>query len=228
MPEAPRLSVVMPVLDAEELVGPAIDALEEDEFACEIVVSDGGSADRSRERAAARGARVVSGPRGRGTQMRTGRAATNAPWLLFLHVDTRPAPGWQAAARRFVDRPGSGGRAAAFRLRFDDDAPQARRVERLAAWRGRVLGLPYGDQGLLISAEFYDRIGGFRPLPLFEDVDLARRIGRGRIEILDAAAVTSAERYRHGGWWLRPARNLLCLALYLAGVPPRLVERIYR
>ena len=60
-----------------------------------------------------------------------------------------------------------------------------------------------------------------------EDVDLVRRIGKERLELLEASAVTSAERYRRGGWLLRPARNLSCLALYFLGLPPRLIERLY-
>ena len=125
------------------------------------------------------------------------------------------------------ERPGSKERAAAFRLALDDSDPRARRVERLANWRGRALGLPYGDQGLLIAKGFYQALGGHRPLPLMEDVALARRIGRRRIAILDAEAVTSAARYRQGGWWLRPLRNLALLGLYFLGVPPRLLLRLY-
>ncbi len=225
-----HISVVIPALNAEDLVADAIDAVSgDDEFlSCEIILSDGGSTDRSRERAAARGARVVTGPRGRGNQLRAGGGAACCPWLLFLHVDTRLGPGWRSAVRDFTARPENAGRAAVFRLRFDDGARQARRVEKLAAWRTGVFGLPYGDQALLVSRRFYDRIGGFRPLPLFEDVELVRRIGKQRIEVLDAVAITSADRYRRDGWWLRPVRNLFCLALYFAGVPPRLVERIYR
>ena len=225
-----RISVVIPNLNSEDLVEGAIDAVSgDDEFlSCEVILSDGGSTDRSRELAAARGARVVTGPRGRGNQLRTGGSAACCPWLLFLHVDTRLGPGWQPAVRDFTARPQNAERAAVFRLRFDDGGRQARRVERLAAWRTRIFGLPYGDQGLLISRRFYDRIGGFQPLPLFEDVELVRRIGKKRIEVLNATAITAADRYRRDGWWLRPIRNLFCLALYFAGVPPRLVERIYR
>jgi hypothetical protein len=148
-------------------------------------------------------------------------------WLLFLHADTRLAPGWIAAARAFTAQPGSEQRAAAFRLALDDSDPRARRIERLANWRGRALGLPYGDQGLLISRDFYQALGGYRPLPLMEDVDLVRRIGRRRIVILDAAAVTSAARYRKDGWWLRPLRNLALLGLYFIGVPTRVLHRLY-
>ena len=118
-------------------------------------------------------------------------------------------------------------RAGYFRLRFDSADPRARRIERLASWRCRTFGLPYGDQGLLIGRAFYADVGGFRDLPLMEDVDLARRIGRRRLVALDAEAVTSAERYERDGWLARPMRNLGCLALYFAGLSPTVIRRLY-
>ncbi len=101
-------------------------------------------------------------------------------------------------------------------------------MERLVNWRSRALGLPYGDQGLLIARSFYESLGGFRPIPLMEDVDIVRRIGKKNLAVLEVAAVTSADRYRRGGWWARPALNILCLSLYFIGVPPRTLEKIYR
>ncbi|MEC7942630.1 MAG: glycosyl transferase family 2, partial [Pseudomonadota bacterium] len=96
-----------------------------------------------------------------------------------------------------------------------------------AAWRSRVLGLPYGDQGLLISREFYFSLGGYREMPLMEDVDIVRRIGRKHIIFLDAMAVTSAKRYRQDGWWGRPIRNIFCLTMFLLGASPRILGKIY-
>ena len=118
-------------------------------------------------------------------------------------------------------------KAGYFRLRLASADPRARRLERLVAWRCRTFGLPYGDQGLLIERDFYRRTGGFRALPLMEDVDFARRIGRRNLSALDAEAVTSAERYERDGWLLRPMRNLGCLALYFAGLSPTVIRRLY-
>jgi hypothetical protein len=128
---------------------------------------------------------------------------------------------------RFAADPDNARRAACFRFRLDDESRAARRLERMVAWRTRVLGLPYGDQGLLISRSLYDRTGGYRPLPIMEDVDLVRRIGRRNIATLEVDATTSAERFRRDGYRRRPARNLFCLTLYFAGVPPRLIARLY-
>ena len=118
--------------------------------------------------------------------------------------------------------------AAAFRFALDDIGAQGRALlERLVALRCAALRLPYGDQGLLIPKRLYDEIGGFRPLPLMEDVDLVRRLGRRRIVMLQARAVTSAERFRRDGYVRRSARNLLCLTLYTLRVPTHVISRIY-
>jgi hypothetical protein len=117
--------------------------------------------------------------------------------------------------------------AGYFRFVLDSADRRARRLERIVAWRGRVLGLPYGDQGLLIHRDLLRAVGGMKPMPLMEDVDLVRRLGRRRLRALPADAVTSAERWERDGYLRRSTRNLLCLSLWFAGVPPRLIRRLY-
>jgi hypothetical protein len=115
-----------------------------------------------------------------------------------------------------------------FRLAFDDESPAARRTAALANWRTRRLGLPYGDQGLLISRDLYDAVGGYPEIPLMEDVAMARRLGRRRIRMLAATAVTGGDKYRRDGWWRRSAKNLTLLSLYFLGVSPERLARLYR
>lgn len=221
-----RISVVIPALNAAAGIARAIESAAGDPVA-EIIVSDGGSADETVSIAEAAGARVLAGPKGRGVQLRQGAEAASSDWLLFLHADTVLSRSWRAEAGNFIAIPSNINRAGAFGFRLDSDTPQARRVERLVAWRCGNLGLPYGDQGLLISRQLYDECGGFDAVPLMEDVSLVRRIGRRRLHVFDAAAITSAARYERDGWWRRPARNLTCLGLYMIGVPPRFIARLY-
>jgi rSAM/selenodomain-associated transferase 2 len=216
------LSVVMPALNAAGSLPGTLAAL--DGAPGEIVVVDGGSADATAAVAVAGGARVIAAPRGRGAQIAAGVAAARGPWLLLLHADTRLAADWVAAVRGVMADPA---RAYHFRFALDDESPAARRLERAVAWRCRAFGLPYGDQGLLIHRDLLAAAGGVRPLPLMEDVDLVRRIGRARLAALPVAAVTSAARWRREGYLRRSARNLACLGLWFAGVPPRIIARVY-
>lgn len=214
--------MVIPTLDAADTLGPCLAALGE---ADELVVADGGSTDATLAIAERHGARLVRSPRGRGLQLAAGAGAAKGDWLLFLHADTRLAPGWREAADRHIAR--RPGKAACFRFRLDAGEWQARLVESGVALRVRLLGLPYGDQGLLVSRRLYEEIGGYRPLPLMEDVDLVRRIGGARLERLDVAALTSPVRWRRDGWLRRSGRNLLCLACYRSGMSAERVAQLY-
>ena len=213
------LSVVIPTLNAADHLSHCLVRLS---GVGEIIVVDGGSRDGTIAVAEAAGARVVVAPRSRGLQLKTGSEAARGDWLFFLHADTILAPGWLGAVEAHVGR---SKRPACLRLRLDDPAWQARWIERGVAARVRLLGLPYGDQGLLVRRSHYHKVGGYRPLPLMEDVDLVRRLGR--VAMLRADAITSAERWRRDGWFRRSARNLLCLGLYSAGMSPERVARIY-
>jgi len=217
------LSVIIPTLNAAMTLPSCLDALP---GVAELIVADGGSHDGTQSAARRRGALVVEAPRGRGGQMAAAACRANSRWLLFVHADTILQRGWRKEVDGFMRSPHEPG-AAAFRFALDDTSSEARRLEQMVAWRCRTLALPYGDQGLLISRDLYDEIGGFRALPIMEDVDIMRRIGRDRLTMLETRAVTSATRWRTDGWWRRSARNACCLALYGAGVSPRVIARVY-
>ncbi|HVC54663.1 MAG TPA: TIGR04283 family arsenosugar biosynthesis glycosyltransferase [Stellaceae bacterium] len=221
------LSVVIPTYQAAGELPAALAALGGARLVREIVVADGGSTDDTLALAQAGGARTLTAPRGRGPQLAAGAAAATGDWLLFLHADCRLAPGWDTAVEAFIAAPGAVGRAGYFAFVLDDVSPAARRLERIVAWRCRTLALPYGDQGLLIARALYEAVGGFAALPLMEDVDLVRRLGRRRLATLAAPVYASPRRYREDGYIRRPLRNLCCLALYFAGVAPRHIARLY-
>lgn len=221
-----RISFIIPTLNAADAL-PGVFAALGSASSSEILIVDGGSADDTVAVARSVGARVTTAARGRGSQLAAGAAATRGAWLLFLHADCVLDRGWAKAVSAFIAQPSAESRAGYFDFALDDVAPAARRLEMMVAWRCRLLALPYGDQGLLISRALYDAAGGFSPLPLMEDVDLIRRLGRQRLARIGVRCVASARRYRQGGYWRRPLRNLVCLSLYFAGMPPERIARLY-
>jgi rSAM/selenodomain-associated transferase 2 len=196
----------------------------------EAIIVDGGSSDATLAVAEAAGTRIVQAKRGRGSQLDAGAALARGDWFLFLHADTVLQPGWEDEAQSFTERVDAGRRppaAAAFRFALDDDGLMPRLLEGLVRLRCLALALPYGDQGLLISRRLYAELGGFRPLPLMEDVDLVRRLPRRQRVMLQSRAVTSAQKYRREGYLSRMLRNAACIALYYLRVPTRVLARLH-
>ncbi|MEP1588689.1 MAG: TIGR04283 family arsenosugar biosynthesis glycosyltransferase [Tateyamaria sp.] len=217
------LSVIIPTLNAGDNLQACLTALMEGVetgLITELIVSDGGSLDETLKLANAWGAHIVTGPASRGGQLQRGCAAARGEWFLVLHADTVLSAGWtKTVATHFATQ-----KAGYFRLRFD----RGGRV--VAAWanlRARLFGLPYGDQGLLISRGLYARVGGYAEIPLMEDVAIARAL-KGQLVALDAVAVTSSEKYQKAGWMRRGTRNLWTLARYFAGVEVTTLARQYR
>lgn len=218
-----HIAAVIPTLNARSGLAHAIASIRDG--VRQVVVSDGGSSDGTQALARDLGADVIEGPAGRGGQLKRGATAAHAPWLLFLHADTRLEPGWPQKAAAALGE--SKDRVGYFRFALDDAAARARRLESMVAWRSRALGLPYGDQGLLIPRAVYDALGGYQDMPLMEDVDFVRRIGRRNLVAIDASALTSAAKFQRDGYSRRSARNLFCLSLYFAGVAPATIKRFY-
>ncbi|MEH6646879.1 TIGR04283 family arsenosugar biosynthesis glycosyltransferase [Sulfitobacter sp.] len=220
-----QISVVVPTLNAEPALGPCFGALMEGlelGLIRELIVSDGGSEDSTSALAQAWGAEVLHGPASRGGQLQRGVVAARGEWLLILHADTVLRAGWTEAVRKHLEHPQAAGW---FRLSFDQSGIAAAIVASWANLRSK-LGLPYGDQGLLIHRDLYHAVGGFPDQPLMEDVALARAL-RGKLVALDAVAVTSAAKYRRQGWLRRGGLNLWTLLRYATGTPPERLARAY-
>ena len=225
------LSVVIPTYNASSMLENCYSSLKEaiSQFPMtEIIVVDAHSTDDTVTVAESLGATVIDSERGRGTQLDAGAQVAMGSWILFVHADTALQSGWATEAMQFIKDPKSADRGAVFRFRLDDYGIAAQMLEQLVALRCRILALPYGDQALLLPRSFYHTLGGFLPIPIMEDVDLVRRIGRKRLTYLSSYAVTSSQRYKEKGYLLRMARNVICLALYFLGISPRIIHNLYQ
>ncbi|NSY38354.1 TIGR04283 family arsenosugar biosynthesis glycosyltransferase [Leisingera sp. ANG59] len=221
------LSIVIPTLNAEGELPATLEHLMEGLAAGlirELVITDGGSTDATRAIAEAAGAEWISGAPSRGGQLRRGCAAAEGEWLLVIHADTHLEPGWAAAVAQHLQE--GHGSPACFRLRFRARGLMPAWVAAWANLRTRLIGLPYGDQGLLIARADYEAAGGYPDQPLMEDVALVRRLHR--LTVLPSSALTSAVRYQRAGWLRRGGRNLWTLTRYAMGVSPEKLAADYR
>ena len=228
--DRPVLSIVIPALNEGSNIQATIDALNKSAITCpyEIIVVDGGSEDTTIDKARQCGAQVIKCERGRGKQLAAGGKQALGAWFLFLHADTELEAGWFQEVELFITNNKELRRAGVFSYELDNDTPAAGFLEIIVNWRTYTLALPYGDQGLLISNVFYRDLHGYAPIPIMEDVEIMRRIGRGRLHIFESHAITSSYKYQRDGYVVRPLKNFLCLVLYFLGFQPQLIAKIYR
>ena len=226
-----QLAVVIPTLNAE---GPLGRVLKQVAGVGRVVVADGGSEDGTLRVALRAGAVVASGSAGRGQQLRRGCAFAldpmdeDAAWLLVLHADTVLPENWQALVELHVRE--APDRAAYFGYRADGEWWERLVLENAVRLRELAWGLPYGDQGLLVSAALFREVGGFHAMSLFEDVDIVTRLKRhhGRLAKLGGAVTTDISLYRREGLFRRGARNLALLRAYRHGENPEELAKRYR
>ena len=223
------LSIIIPALNAEADLPGCLSALIpalEANLLREVIIVDGGSDDATRRLAEGSGAKVIASEKGRAKQLIAGAAAARGEWFLFLHADTWLSRDWVERTKAHLEQ--NPQNAAVFTLAFRTDDRMGKIVARRANWRARTFGLPYGDQGLLISRKLYESVGGYEDVPLMEDVKLVRVLGKSRISILSAEARTSAEKYEKDGWRRRGLRNIWLLARHLCGADPEKLARAYQ
>lgn len=191
----------------------------------EVIVVDGGSDDGTVAIACAHGVRVLTAARGRGTQLHAGACRARGEALWFLHADTLPPPDAAAHISAALRDPAIIG--GNFTPQFDG----TRRAARFLTWlypHLQLLGLCYGDSAMFVRRRVYEQSGGFRPFPIFEDLDLLRRLrSHGRFHHVPVPVLTSSRRFEGRNFALTFVRWTALQLLYWLGVPPRLLAMFY-
>lgn len=224
---SPFVSVIIPVLKDLEVLAELLDRLRPTRDV-ELVVVAGEAPDAQMRDLHLRHPAVtwLESPPGRAIQMNRGARCAHGRWLLFLHADTRLAPGWLAELQRLDDEANCVG--GSFRFELDSAAVMARVIERGVALRVRWLDLAYGDQALFVRRSVFERLDGYREMPLMEDVDLVRRMRQeGRLAHSRLAARVSARRWERDGWIRRSVENVTLVTLYGLGMSPDRLAGMY-
>ncbi len=234
----PRLSIIIPVYKESARIGATLHAILDLNIPIpfEIIVSDGESPPSTRTLLKAdkticlrHPVKGISSPRGRGVQLNAGAKAARGDLFFFLHADTRidqkgmdlMIDAWRNHSPPFF--------CGAFDLRIDSKRKVFRLIERVASVRSRITKLPYGDQGIFISRQLFEKINGFPNVSLMEDVGIMMKIKRKKVTpvFLPHTICTSARRWKNQGILFTTLRNWVLISLYLLGVPPRVLTRYY-
>ena len=217
------ISIIIPALNEADCIAPTLDTVHSQQHPHEIIVVDGGSIDGTPSRASEK-AQVIASARGRAIQMNRGAAAARGDILLFLHADTLLRPGTLNYISRSIDQGAEGG---VFRLAFDQWTPLLRFYS--FCTRFPLPRFCFGDRALFVRRDVFAEIGGYREIPLFEDLELARMLAeRGRFRFLPEYVTTSARRFIRHGPLRQQLRNTYLWLHYVAGSDPRKLEHMYR
>lgn len=221
----PTISIIIPTLNESESIGKTLTAVSQLTIPVEVIAVDGGSDDDTQKLARSYGARVVSSERGRGAQMHRGASVALGDVFWFLHADSVvPANAADLIRETLTD---NGVIAGNFEVHFDGKSAAARFMTWLYP-QLRRLGLCYGDSAIFVRRGAYQESGGFDSLPIFEDLDLLRRLrGKGRFVHLPATVVTSARRFTGRSFITTFIRWIALQLLYSAGLNPRRLGRLY-
>jgi rSAM/selenodomain-associated transferase 2 len=222
-------SIIIPVLHESELINIQLETLKhiatDEPF--EIIVVDGSPTQDTLRVISDRNVKIYSSPKGRGCQMNEGAAHATGDILIFVHTDTLLPPKTlffiQIALenKRYV--------GGAFSHQFEVQTPYFRMLSALASLRSQITRAPYGDQVHFLRKTYFDAIGGYKDMPLMEDVELMRRIKKKKdqIIILPNHVITSTRRWKQEGLFYTSLRDIIIIFLYWLGIPAEKLARFY-
>ncbi|MEM6399568.1 MAG: TIGR04283 family arsenosugar biosynthesis glycosyltransferase [Cyanobacteria bacterium P01_D01_bin.116] len=221
-----KISIIIPALNESRNIKATLASTQLSKNV-EVIVVDGGSEDNTVDIAKSLGVRVIAGYQNRASQMNAGAMNATGDILLFLHADTLLPANFDVMIRKALQQPRIV--AGAFSLRIN--APQAglRLVEWGVKLRSKWLQMPYGDQGIFITKEVFNSIGGFPKLPIMEDFELIRHLKKlGEITVIPVPVITSPRRWLKKGVLQTTLINQLVIIAYFLGVSPKIIRSWYR
>ena len=220
-----KVSIIVPTLNEELVLEKTLTQFQQ-LSPHELIVSDGGSDDGTRNIAGRFSHRVITGSAGRALQMNVGADEATGDILLFLHADSRIEPESYRKMLQCMQNPKWIG--GAFTLCIESGKWSLKLIALLANIRSKYFGLAYGDQGFFVRKEVFKDMNGFSPLPICEDLDFYHRLRKkGPVILLKEKAHTSPRRWIKEGILFTTARNTLIAVLFGLGFPPHILTKWY-
>jgi uncharacterized protein len=213
-----EISVVIPVANEASALPQCLERISG--APNEVLVIDAASEDATQAVATAAGCRLLlCRERHRARQMNLGAAEARGRILLFLHADTLLPRGALVKIIAAIDRSDVVG--GAFSRRYRSRSPTLAITSRLAALRNRLFGWYLGDQAIFVRRNVFAELGGYRDIPIFEDLDFSRRLSAaGKTVTLTPPVYSSARRFARLGPLRTTWEDLILTGRYLSGENP--------
>jgi rSAM/selenodomain-associated transferase 2 len=220
------ISAIIPTLNEQGNIKSLLDYLRQLDPTLELIIADGGSSDETVSLAEGL-SRVVHATRGRGAQMNAGANIATGEVLWFLHADCRPHPdSIHAIQLALADEAVAGG---GFEYNLYHPAFRFRVIEYLSNRKNRLLQWLFGDMGIFVRREIFKKMGGYKEIPLMEDMDFSKRLKQhGKIEILPQRTNTSARRWIEEGYILNSLLSWILQSAWALGASPDILARFYQ
>jgi len=221
----PTISIIIPALNEADSIKQTLEAVKIFGKETEIIVVDGGSTDETILIAETFDVKILRSPRGRGMQMHAGAREAKGDVLWFLHADTIPEFDAIVEIKKALEN--SEIVAGNFTICFDGKNSAAKFLTWLYP-NLRKIRLIYGDSAIFVRREVYEKTGGFKPFPIFEDLDLVRRLKPfGQIIYLPVKVTTSSRRFENSSFILTFLRWSILQIFYWLGVSPYTLGKLY-
>jgi len=229
IPHMHSFSVIIPALNESSIINHTVEHVYRagSGFDLEVIVVDGDPEGGTSRCINSKQAIKLISPKGRGQQLNKGASVARGDILLFLHTDTElPEDAFRTISTSINKDQCVGG---AFDLGIKSERFVFRLIEKMVYLRTRLTNIPYGDQAIFIKRDFFEKMNGFREIPIMEDVELMRRIKKSgyKICIIPRKVKTSPRRWEKEGIFSCTLRNWMLISLYLLGVHPEKLARFY-
>lgn len=219
------ISVICPILNEERILLENSAWFKKLSGMAELIFVDGGSTDKSVE-IAGQYARVVCCNKGRAAQMNSGAEYAKGETLLFLHADSVVGVDTLRAIEKKLAKEGFLG--GCLTQRMDKEAFIYRLIETLGNVRAKISRVFYGDQGIFVRKDVFERLGGFPDVPIFEDVLFTRKLRcEGKTTVLSDKIMVSARRWEKRGVFRTALMFNMLLIMFKIGHPLDKIKALY-
>jgi rSAM/selenodomain-associated transferase 2 len=218
-----EITVIIPVYNEERLINKILEDLPLKEV--EVIVVDGGSTDRTVERAREYPVKIISSRKSRAAQMNAGAMEASGGVLLFLHADCVLGKECFKKIKKIIDDGYIGG---CFSQKIDSGKMIYRVIEASGNIRAKLFSIFYGDQAIFVKKDIFRKIGGFKNVELFEDVLLSERMKReGKVTVLKERVLTSPRRWDKQGIVRTTLVYWFFSIMFFTGIAPQRFKKLY-